>query len=129
MVLPKPTNLTTTSHTTTSITLNWEQVQGATQGYEIQHKTPDQTSWSAPITATSTETSKQINSLTSGTTYQIRIRALRTNTPDNIPSAVLQPQQPQQHQKLQPTQQPKTQLQLQPRYRGLLQQEILSPTK
>ena len=86
MVLPKPTNLTTTSHTTTSITLNWEQVQGATQGYEIQHKTPDQTSWSAPITATSTETSKQINSLTSGTTYQIRIRALRTNTPDNIPS-------------------------------------------
>ena len=86
MVLPKPTNLTTTSHTTTSITLNWEQVQGATQGYEIQHKTPTDQNWSNPITATSTETSKQINSLTSGTTYQIRIRALRTNTPDNIPS-------------------------------------------
>ena len=87
MVLPKPTNITTTAHTTTSVTLNWQQVDGATAGYEIQYKTPTQTSWSTAITATSTETSKQIPTLDSGTTYQVRIRALRTNTPNNIPSA------------------------------------------
>ena len=87
MVLPKPTNTTTTAHTTTSVTLNWQQVDGATAGYEIQYKKPTQTSWSTAITATSTETSKQIPTLDSGTTYQVRIRALRTNTPNNIPSA------------------------------------------
>ena len=86
MVLPQPENLSVTNHQTNQLTLTWTEVTGATAGYSIQYKKPTEQEWSTAIPASNAETEKQITGLDSGTTYQIRIQAQRTNNPDNIES-------------------------------------------
>ena len=84
LVLPAPTNITSTSHQENQITINWEAVSGATAGYQVQHKTQTG-NWSSSTDTTST--TQTISSLVSGTTYEIRVRAIRTNSPNNIESS------------------------------------------
>jgi len=65
-------SLSATSITSTSATLNWGAVSGATS-YNVQYKTTAGSTWT---TTTSTTTSKSITGLSSSTAYQYKVQAM-----------------------------------------------------
>ncbi len=67
-----PSGLSATSITTTSATLNWAAVSGATS-FDIQYRQVGTTSWS---TTTSATTSANITGLTSGVTYEFQVQTV-----------------------------------------------------
>jgi hypothetical protein len=64
-----PASLTASSITTSSATLSWGAVSGATS-YNVQYKASSATTWTA---TTSTTNSKSISGLAAGTTYQFQV--------------------------------------------------------
>ncbi|MFM2134746.1 MAG: hypothetical protein RL021_146, partial [Bacteroidota bacterium] len=67
-----PTNLATSSLTSSGVTLTWVAVSGAIS-YNIQYKTATATGWT---TTTSTVTSKSITGLSAATTYNWQVQAV-----------------------------------------------------
>ena len=68
--------LNSSSITTSSATITWTAVSGATS-YNIQYKTSAATTWT---TTTSTTTSKSLSGLAAGTTYNYRVQAVCSTT-------------------------------------------------
>ena len=66
-----PAGLSSTAITTTSATLNWGAVSGATS-YNVQHKATASATW---ISGTSAGTSLAISGLTTGTAYEFQVKA------------------------------------------------------
>lgn len=71
-----PAGLSATSIASTSATLNWGAISGASS-YNVQYKTSAATTWT---TTTSTTTSRSITGLTASTTYNYRIQAVCSGT-------------------------------------------------
>jgi hypothetical protein len=67
-----PTSLSASSITSSSATLNWAAVSGASS-YSVQYRVSGATSWT---TTTSTTNSKAISGLAASTTYQFQVRAV-----------------------------------------------------
>lgn len=68
-----PANLTATATGNTTASIAWSAVSGA-NGYQISWKTASSTYWSYPINISGTAVN--LGSLKSGTTYNIRVRAV-----------------------------------------------------
>jgi hypothetical protein len=66
-----PSGLSATSVTSSSATLNWAALSGAT-GYNYRYKTVSSTTWT---NATATGTSANISSLTASTAYEFQVQA------------------------------------------------------
>lgn len=66
-----PANLSATSITTSSATLNWGSVSGASS-YSVRYKALSSTTWN---TSTTTSLSRAISGLTAGTTYEFQVSA------------------------------------------------------
>lgn len=69
-----PSGLSSTSITTTSATVSWAAVSGASS-YNIQYKASSASAWT---TTTSTTTSKGLSGLTAGTVYNYQVQAVCT---------------------------------------------------
>jgi hypothetical protein len=69
-----PTGLSATGITTTTATLNWGAVAGASS-YNVQYKLTSAASWT---TTTSSTTSKSLTGLTAGSPYQFQVQAVCT---------------------------------------------------
>jgi len=67
-----PTNLAASSITTSSATINWSAVSGATS-YNFQYKLSTATSWT---TLSTTSTSQILSGLTSNSTYNVQVQAV-----------------------------------------------------
>lgn len=67
-----PSGLTASSITTTSATVGWTAVSGATS-YDVDYKLSSSSTWTNAATAT-TATSVSLSGLTSGATYDYRVR-------------------------------------------------------
>jgi len=72
-----PSNLTSSNNTSTSTTVRWQAVAGASS-YEVQYKRSTASIWSTSITATSSLFRTLIN-LTNGVGYDWRVRANCSN--------------------------------------------------
>ena len=66
-----PASLSASAVTTSTATLNWGAVSGATS-YNVQHKATSSATW---IAGTSTVTSRAISGLTAGTSYEFQVKA------------------------------------------------------
>lgn len=71
-----PANLSAGSLTTSSATLSWAAVTGASS-YNLRYRKVATTTWS---TTTSASTSKSISALTAGTTYEFQVQAVCSGT-------------------------------------------------
>lgn len=67
-----PSGLTASSITSTSATLSWSAVTGATS-YNLNYKTSTASTWT---TVNTTATSRNVTGLTAGTTYNFRVQAI-----------------------------------------------------
>lgn len=70
-----PTNLTTTSNSTTQISLSWNDNSGNETGYKIERSSPGNTSFSQVATIGPNVTSYTNEGLTCSTPYYYRVRA------------------------------------------------------
>ena len=75
-LLTTPTALQATGRTSTSVTLDWDDVQGALT-YQYQYRQGASGNWSASASASSS--SATVSSLTTGTVHQFRVRAVNSN--------------------------------------------------
>ena len=75
--LPVPTNLTVSSPTSTGVSLDWDDVTGAT-GYEYRHRENGTQTWGTPIAVAVSEAS--VTGLSGGTQYDFSVRATNADT-------------------------------------------------